>query len=452
MQREHLRDEGSTVMVDHMVLNDQLPVGVLVIDGEGVVRHANQRAAIMTGYTVEELVDRSVLDFADDEDLEFMVASLVQGQNYVGALLGPLRVRYRHSDGTMQLTETWAHACPPELGIDGFIVTMSTESVTDNVANAMYQIASGAELDRSLATLARAVKGYPLVATGAMLLLEGGRLRPVGSWPFAVDEDGFVDDPGAPWHRAMMSGARFDSAIADLPEPLATTAATQGFHSVWVRPVDTHGSGLAGVFVAWRHERGQASANQDRHLAEVVAAAGLAVDSARHRADLERAAQSDAMTGLGNRLALAGHLGRVENDGIAVLYVDLDSFKRVNDEHGHDTGDRVLMVAARRLAGAVRGHDLVFRVGGDEFVIVCGATDPDPGAAAEALASRIVTTLAEPIRLDDLRIAIGASVGIAERLPGESTTDLIARADGALLAAKHAGKSRWERATNLRVD
>ncbi len=440
MQREQAILDGTAIELNHVVLNDQLPVGVLVIDADGVVRHANQRAALMTGYTVDDLHGRSIVDFVDDEDLDFMIASLVQGQHFLGSLLGPLRVRYRHADGTVHLTESWAHSCPPDMGIDGFIVTMSTESVTDNVANAVYQIASGAELDRSLATLARAVNGFPLVATGAVLLSEGNTLRPIGAWPF----DTLPDRPDSPWSLSLLDGMPRDVFVSDLCDPLRCEAASRGFDSVWVRPIETHGHGMAGVFVAWRHERAVASANQERHLQEVVAAAGLAIDSARHRADLERAAESDALTGLGNRLALAKHLGRLDQAGIGVLYVDLDGFKDVNDRYGHDTGDRVLVIAARRLLGAVRGDDQVFRVGGDEFVLVCAGVE-NHRLAAESLAERVVATFSRPIQVDELSVSVGASVGLAERLPGETTTDVISRADAALLLAKHAGKSRWHR-------
>jgi diguanylate cyclase (GGDEF)-like protein/PAS domain S-box-containing protein len=448
---DHMRLTAAQEAPDLTLLSDLIPVGILVIDGSGLIRHANARAASMTGYDQAEVIGRPVVEFIDESDLEFMATALVEGMHYRDALLGPLRIRYRHADGSLHLTESWAHASPPELGIEGFVVAISTESVTDNVADAVYEIASGEPLDHCLATLARAVSGYPLVALGSVLIVEGERFRPVGAWPFLSPDGGaaFLDAATTPWHDVLLSGKQVEVDIDQLPSEIADAATELGFQSVWVRPVVTHDGDLAAVFVAWRREPGFTSGNQDRHLGEVIAAAGLAVDSARHRAALERAALFDPLTGLGNRTALAGHLKQLESVAPAVLYVDLDGFKQVNDRYGHDTGDQVLAVAARRLLSAIRDDDRVFRVGGDEFVIVCDGLPADEiQAATEALASRVVATLAEPIRVGDVMVRIGASVGIAQRLPGEGTAQVIRRADAALLLAKASGKARWHRAVS----
>ena len=118
----------------------------------------------------DDIVGRSIVEFVEPDDLEFLIASLAFAEHYDDAVMGPSRVRFRHRDGETRWTEYWAYECPASFGFSGYIVTMSPESVTDNLANAAYQIASDQPLATCLTSLARAVTSYPLVATGTMMV------------------------------------------------------------------------------------------------------------------------------------------------------------------------------------------------------------------------------------------------------------------------------------------
>ena len=122
-----------------------------------------------------------------------------------------------------------------------------------------------------------------------------------------------------------------------------------------------------------------------------------------------------------------------------MVYVDVDDFKGVNDGHGHAAGDEVLQAVGARLRSAVRGHDAVGRMGGDEFLAVCPGLGSEAGAAE--LAQRIATTLADPVGFRGRRLEISASVGVAWSPGGEriDADALVARADGAMYATKGAG-------------
>ena len=156
---------------------------------------------------------------------------------------------------------------------------------------------------------------------------------------------------------------------------------------------------------------------------------------------MQRLASRDLLTGLANRAALhdamATAMARATRDGhrLAVLMIDLDRFKPINDRHGHMVGDLVLKEVAHRLRRCLRGGELQARYGGDEFVVVI-EENSDP-ANAEKVAQRIVQTLSEPMRIDALSIGIGASVGIA-RYPDDacSEDELLRKADSALYRAK----------------
>ena len=163
---------------------------------------------------------------------------------------------------------------------------------------------------------------------------------------------------------------------------------------------------------------------------------------------LTRQARHDALTGLPNRSALAEALGEAltarwqSGRDVAVLFIDLDGFKLVNDTLGHSAGDELLVHAAERICAAVRERDVVARLGGDEFVAVC--LDIDNVEMVTAIAQRIATQLAVPFRIGAKDAVVSASVGIA--LAGSqpiTSEDLLREADMAMYQAKTAGHSRY---------
>ncbi len=159
--------------------------------------------------------------------------------------------------------------------------------------------------------------------------------------------------------------------------------------------------------------------------------------------ELRFQARHDTLTGLMNRAALieaVEHhtIDEVVVDTISVLFVDLDGFKEVNDLLGHERGDAVLVEAARRIVGAVPGHALTGRLGGDEFLVVLRGTANDE---AGAIALRILDALGRPWQLPS---PISASIGVATTgLRPESVEDILRRADEAMYDAKRQGKGRF---------
>lgn len=160
----------------------------------------------------------------------------------------------------------------------------------------------------------------------------------------------------------------------------------------------------------------------------------------------------DPLTGLPqlrlarDRLGLAMADAHRRGSGLAVLCIDLDRFKAVNDEHGHAAGDEVLATLARRMRAILRAGDTLARVGGDEFLAIL----PGPIRREDAalVAGKLVSACSEPVSRGDDRLQVGASVGIAlAPEDGNQMESLLERADAAMYAAKHGGRSGWAFAT-----
>ncbi|MEV8509866.1 GGDEF domain-containing protein [Actinoplanes sp. NPDC051475] len=191
----------------------------------------------------------------------------------------------------------------------------------------------------------------------------------------------------------------------------------------------------------------------DDKITAVVASAACALlvivrftaavrEQERAQAQLAYQARCDPLTGLANRSVLGDRLARAvpaPDAPVAVLYLDLDGFKQINDRYGHEAGDAVLRTVADRLSAVVREQDLVARLGGDEFVLLC------PGVSAEEaawLAERLLTDVSWPVPYEGHHLTVGVSIGIAARTAvGEE--GLLRVADAAMYEAKRLGRGRY---------
>lgn len=185
---------------------------------------------------------------------------------------------------------------------------------------------------------------------------------------------------------------------------------------------------------------------RDEDVSFLESVAGI-LSAALRRMDLEhqlrRRSTHDALTGLPNRTyaydVIDAALERSRRDGgaVALLLIDVDDFKIINDSLGHDAGDRALVSFVHRLQAATREQDTIARLGGDEFLVICEGVDST--THAEDLARHITTSIAAPFAAEDQPIPLSASIGIAVAEPTTTRHDLIHRADLAMYRAKDAG-------------
>lgn len=195
---------------------------------------------------------------------------------------------------------------------------------------------------------------------------------------------------------------------------------------------------------------------------------GMAHTIVEEREHAQTSARTDALTGLTNRTGLMEIVRdpEIENaarkGNLVLVYADLNDFKAINDQLGHDAGDKALIVMAERLRASSRHHDHVARLGGDEFVVLL--TGPSPEAAATGFGKRLLAQIANPVQFDEEVRFVKLSIGVALAEPGDCWEDLMVRADVAMYHAKKNKKTEmvyfsedlretdnWERSVEERL-
>src|SRR4051794_14765600 len=246
-----------------------------------------------------------------------------------------------------------------------------------------------------------------------------------------------------------------DRATVDRIDPDATVE-PEVSPTRMVTPLRARGRTLGAVTVI-SDQSGRRYDEEDLALLQELAArCALAADNARLYAEARDAAERlshqamyDPLTGLANRTLFVDRLERAlarsdrTHIGPAVMFLDLDGFKHVNDTLGHSGGDQLLQMVAERLLEAVRSGDTVARMGGDEFTVLCDELGDEQEATA--VADRIIDALGRRFTIGSRKVTIGASVGISlSQSPRDYPATLIREADTAMYQAKDAGRGRWE--------
>jgi c-di-GMP-specific phosphodiesterase len=344
-----------------------------------------------------------------------------------------------------------------------------TQDVTERKEAELRQAASEAELARHHGILERIALGAPLPETleaichlveddfpgtrcSVLLVDDAGRsLHHVAgpSLPAAYLEqlDGLEVAEG----RAACgtAAARNEAVVIEdtLDDPLTAdfheVAVAHQLRAVWSQPLRLASGEVTGCFAVYRSEPHRPDADELRRVTALGHLAALAVERDRNVQALTTAAQVDGLTGLPNRAQFLDELRQAisDRDGkVAVLFLDLDRFKWINDSHGHPVGDGILAEVGARLRAGLRDGDLVARFGGDEFTILVRTDQPEH---AERVADRVAAVFHRPFLLPNgAESYLSASVGIAFADPGSDAADVVRNADAAMYAAKEGGRAR----------
>lgn len=439
---------------------DRAPCGLVTTSLDGNIVHANATLTQWIGIPVDQLVGRgftSLLDKGGQLFYETRHRQLLQLQGAVNEVSLALRTTI----GT-DLPVLVNAVRDDEAGLLRFAIFNATERVQyerelltarriaeqseqrvrilQEVSTAFGVSATDEDVARTFTAVARDAFSARETAVllihgdGEMLLTAGtnpleGKVAPVRELR-QTSEVTVVHDDDARYPE--LAHAMQDEALASLS----------------VMPLIADGERL-GVLVCFFSGR----TDFDAHFFELQQALGRQASQTLQRVRLQRQlallALHDQLTGVGNRQLLQTTLddaitaATAAEESLAVLFLDVDEFKSINDSFGHAAGDMVLVELASRLRLGVRSGDVVGRIGGDEFVAICPGADAQ---AAEAIAQRILTVCRMPIAVPDGIISASVSVGISLHHPGDGplpdAQQLLVRADAAMYDAKRAGKDR----------
>ena len=391
---------------------------VLVIDIDGTLLGATSSAHTILGYDVPANLGRNIIEFVHPDDLDRAVDILTHALDLAGHHEA-IDVRVLRADGTSLPFEIM----PKNLLSTHGVIVLTGRNVTDR--------------DHLEEQRRRTEIEFRLLATAAPVTIF--RMDSKGRCQFMNDHWTVLS--GQPIADALNLGylrvvAREDQTmLADIRR----TQNRRGASEIAINSVD----GSQRVAVArWR------ALGDDGD--DVTGWVGTLEDITEHRAleaRLSHQAHHDPLTGLPNRIVINDNLSqtisRCERTGssIAVLFIDLDQFKFLNDSLGHQAGDRLLIAVADRLRATIRPGDVVGRFGGDEFVAILGDISSD--AECLSFSQRIASTLAEPFSIGDGRTyTCTACIGIARFTPGATAESLLRHADAAMYRAKAIGRDR----------
>lgn len=431
---------------------DSSPGIVFVVDADLSITWANRATERLLDYELDEVIGRSVLDFIDVDWSQRSIESIATALGSHG-LRPPILFRVLAKDGSRPIIEVQANIRLDDPTVGGIVVHARRWTAQWLLDRTLDSVAAGDPISETLGLLVQVLGVEPMDAPGAFVFdpvgdrVGGAVAAPGLPLPLRGPVLGVSDEVAAAWAGLMRTDEGRVHDVEALPEPLRELASDQGHRSLWIWPTDLDEHRVPRVWaIAWRDEP-KVDDDQTRTdlMARLSAVSALALTRWRTEIANAYAASHDDMTGLWNRASILDHLGAAldpdEADdataGVGVVYLDLDSFKPVNDRYGHAAGDRVLTEVAHRLARAAPAVGRTGRMGGDEFVYVGPAQSPED---IERVAAALADAIEAPIELRaDEVVRVGASAGTAFAVPGTMTLDeILDRADRRLYAAKHA--------------
>ena len=328
----------------------------------------------------------------------------------------------------------------------------------------LEMVATNSSLEDMLGCLARLIEEQQPETVCSILLLaaDGLHIRrgvaPNLPADFIDALDGMAIGPnagacGASMYRrelVVVSDVREDPLCADFRE----LAAKHGLRACWSAPIMSHDDNVLGSFAMYYHEVHYPDSTETQLIDFATRIARIAIEHRRAQERIRYMADHDALTGLANRTVLRDRVQQAVVQAhrnrcmVALLFIDLDNFKHINDSLGHRVGDRLLQEAADRLINCLREGDSVARIGGDEFVIVLPAiTD---GADAARAGAKVEEALAQSFLVDDHELHISGSIGISlYPADGTDVETLMRAADTAMYHAKDKGRSNYQFFTPL---
>ncbi len=404
------------------VLYEKAPLPYQSLDIKGNILEVNEAWLALLGYTREEVMGHFIADFLTKDSIETFKGEFPRFK--ARGLVNGLEFDLRCKNGTHK-----------RVVINGRI---ARDSKGD------FQCTHGILTDITERQHAQ-----------ARLQLVANVFEHAGEGILITDTQGTIVDVNAAFTR--ITGYSREQAIGQNPRILKSGRQSKAFYETMWRDLTEQGHWNGEV---WNRDQDGAvyaelltiSALRDAH-GDVQQYVGLFSDITAvktHQSQLEHLAHFDALTNLPNRVLLADRLHQAmaqaqrRQQQVAVVYLDLDGFKDINDCHGHETGDQMLIMLADRMKEVLREGDTLARFGGDEFVAVL--IDLESSADCLPLVNRLLTTAAQPRPVAGLNLQVSASIGVTffPQAQDIDADQLLRQADQAMYQAKVAGKNRYQ--------
>lgn len=433
-----------------------------VLDSHGVFQYGSPSTYAILGYAPGELLGKVSFDYIHPDDVDHAKQAFQQALET--GVLSQVDLRARCKDGGWKVLEVAGRAVRRDGEI---LVVANTQDVTDlrrdealiaAEKNLFEMIAKDRPLVEILDALVRAIEEQSTGMLCSVLLLhaDGVHLRH-GAAPSLPDDynkaiDGLAIGPqaGSCGTAAFLKRLIVAEDIATDPRwtPYQNLASQYGLRASWSKPIMSATDEVLGTFAAYYREPKSPRSRDLEIINRAANLAAIAIERKQAQTQAEHMAHFDALTTLPNRTLMLDRLeqalvqARRNKRGVALLFIDLDNFKEVNDNLGHLIGDAVLCAVAERLVNCVRQGDTVSRQGGDEFVIIL--PNMQQREDARPVAQKILDAFAAPFVVGGRDFVITASIGISLYPEhGESAPTLMKNADSAMYRAKELGKNKF---------
>lgn len=413
---------------------DLLLDAVCVVDGEGRFVFVSAASERIFGYTPEEMIGRNMIDFVfpDDRDRTLQAAAAIMD----GQPKPHFENRYMRKDGRVvdiMWSASWSESDRLRLAVARDITELKR---VEHTRNALYRISEAANTTEGLLALYQHIHRIidELVPADNFTVALYDEANETLSFPYSTEPQAPSPDP-----QPLMSTSPFAEVIRSGQAVLINQAPmTVDWLGV---PLLTE-RGIMGVLAIQTDSDKRRYSEEDKQLLHFVSTQiASAIRRKQAEAELLHRAHHDVLTDLPNRALFNDRfdvaLARAhrDNEHLALLFLDLNEFKNVNDNFGHEVGDQLLREVAHRLAQCVRASDTLGRMGGDEFtILLTNISAPDH---VGIVADKIHTAIAAPFDIAGCKLTISASIGVAVYPhQGENREQLFRQADGDMYAGK----------------